>query len=107
VTVARGGGTDGTGDRPGLVRRAGTALRTLLDRLALGVLTGGGTALVLAWAGTSWRTALLVGGGGVLAVALAAWVASTVPPVPGTQAPTPPGATPGDAGGPGSTRGAP
>ncbi len=49
----------------------------------LGAVAGGATTLVLAWAGLPWRTALVAGGVGAAVVVLAAWVASTVPPVPG------------------------
>ncbi|KGM01338.1 hypothetical protein Q760_02090 [Cellulomonas cellasea DSM 20118] len=69
---------------PGRVQRLRAGLRVLGERVVLGAVAGGATALVLAWAGLPWRTALVAGGVGAVAVLLAAWVASTVPPVPGT-----------------------
>lgn len=97
------------GDRaPGLGARVAAGALLLGERLVLGVVAGGTTALVLAWAGLTWRTALVTGGVAAVAVTLAAWVASTVPPVPGP----PPGAPGTDDGSPdesgaGSARPAP
>lgn len=91
-----------TAAQPSRPQRLRAALRSLGERVALGVAAGGGTALVLAWAGLAWRTALLAGGVGAVVVALAAWVASTVPPVPGT-----PDAAPGEPGRSGPRRPAP
>lgn len=73
---------------PSRVARLVELLRVLGERLVLGAVAGGTTSLVLAWAGMSWRTALLAGAVGAIAVAVAAWVAATVPPVPGPDGST-------------------
>jgi hypothetical protein len=65
--------------RAGLWARFTAALRTLAERVVLGGAVGGTTALVLVWAGTTWRTSLLIGAAGCLVVVLGAWVAATVP----------------------------
>jgi hypothetical protein len=73
---------------PGRARRLRAGLRALGERVVLGAGTGGATTLVLAWAGLPWRTALGAGGVAAVVVVVAAWVASTVPPLP-SPAPAP------------------
>lgn len=92
--------------RPGRGARFAAGAVLLGERLVLGAVAGGTTALVLAWAGLTWRTALLTGAVAAVAVTVAAWVASTVPPVPGPPAAGPGDGTPGEAGA-GPTRPAP
>lgn len=87
MTARDGAAPDRPAPRPGRVERLRAALRTLGERVVLGAVAGGATALVLAWAGLPWRTALVAGGVGAVVVVLAAWVSSTVPPVPGTSGP--------------------
>ncbi|WP_182113473.1 MULTISPECIES: hypothetical protein [unclassified Actinotalea] len=70
---------DGTGPEPAPSRR-------LLHRLALTVVVAATTTLVLAWGGTPWLRALLLGAGAGVVVAVGALLAASIPaPAPGPE----------------------
>lgn len=63
--------------------RLRSSLRGFAEHLVLGAVAGAAAVLVLAWAGTSWRTAALLGALTGCLVLVAARLAATVPGAPG------------------------